>query len=160
VRKRSKYRPKKVLLNPVGFVLEGFIPVRDHDQILLDLKVKHHSAMTALTQGVATYQDIDALIAAINMTEALSRLGFGEEYCNEVRDGLAALRAVGARGAANGFKFILRSSEMNALNTAIELHDAQLEVITLRDMERAIEIVQKEFATGKATPITGVKNGN
>lgn len=153
MRKRSKYRPKKNLVNPLGFVLEGLIPVREHKDILLDLKVKHHSAMTALTQGVATYRDIDSLVAAVNMTEALYRLGFGEDYGKEVHDALAALRAVGARGAANGFKFILRSSEMNALNTAIELHDAQLEVITLRDMERAIEIVQKEYATGKATPI-------
>jgi len=32
MRKRSKYRPKKVLINPVGYVLEGMTPVAKHEE--------------------------------------------------------------------------------------------------------------------------------
>jgi hypothetical protein len=34
---------------------------------------------------------------------------------------------------------------MKALNTIMELHDAQLEVITVKDMERAFKLVLEEF---------------
>ena len=33
---------------------------------------------------------------------------------------------------------------MNALNTITELHDAQLEVITLKDLDQAVALVEKE----------------
>lgn len=157
MRKRSKYRPRGVLLNPMGFVLESLTPVRAHASIALDLRIKNHNAMTALTTGVATREDIDTLVAALNVTEALYRLGFGKEYGKEVHDALAALRAVGNRGWHNGMKFILKSAEMLALNTALELHDAQLDVITLKDLERALHIVQEEMRTRKATPIVTPK---
>ena len=144
MRKRSKYRPKPVLQDPLGYVLEGITPVSQHDSYLVDLKIKNHGAMTALTRGVATRKDIDALIQAVNMVEALYRLGFGREYFPEVRAGLDALHAVGVRGAESG-RFVLKASEMDALNTVMELHDAQLEVITVRDMDKAIALVIDDF---------------
>jgi hypothetical protein len=36
---------------------------------------------------------------------------------------------------------------MNALNTITELHDAQLEVITLKDLDQAVALVEKERRT-------------
>lgn len=146
-RKRSKYRPKPVLLNPVGFVLEGLTPVAKHDSFMIDLKIKNHSAMASLMRGQATRSDIDALIEMMNVTEALYRLGFGTEYQNVVSAGLEALYQVARRGAATN-RFILRAEEIKALNEALELHDAQMEVIVLRDMEKAIDIVRKEHHKG------------
>jgi hypothetical protein len=118
----------------------------------VELKIKNHMALANLTKGVATRQDIDMLIQAINMVEALYRMGFGREYASEVRAGLDALHAVGVRGAESG-RFILKSEEMNALNETMELHDAQLEVITLKDMENAIKLVNEELRQKKMRPI-------
>jgi hypothetical protein len=39
----------------------------------------------------------------------------------------------------------------------MELHDAQLEIITLRDMEKAIELVKEEFRQRKMRPIVESK---
>jgi hypothetical protein len=50
-------------------------------------------------------------------------------------------------------KFILRASDMTALNGLMELHDAQMDVITIKDMERAIDIVNEEFRQRKMRPI-------
>ena len=144
MRKRSKYKPKKVLLNPMGFVLEGMTPARAHSKIMLDLRIRHHAAMTSLTKGTATHHDIDTLIASMNMTEAFYRLGVGREYNNEIRDALNAIRELQARGADSG-RFILRAAEMQAINEALAIHDAQLEVVTIKDMENAINIVNKEL---------------
>ena len=152
MRKRSKYRPKPVLQNPLGYVLESLTPIVTMEKYFVELKIKNHMALTNLTKGVATRQDIDMLIQAVNMVEALYRLGFGREYATEVRAGLDALHAVGVRGAESG-RFILKSEEMNALNEAMELHDAQLEVITLKDMENAINLVNEELRQKKMRPI-------
>ena len=152
MRKKSKYKPRPVLLNPMGFVLENLSPVRSHTAFMLDLKIKNHSAMDFMTKGKATRSDVDTLIAMVNMTEAFARLGFGNDYSDVVRDGLQALRDVGRRGATSG-SFILKAHEMNALNTAMELHDAQMEVVTLKDMDAAIALVREEYRLKKMTPI-------
>lgn len=152
MRKRSKYKPKGVRLDIMGYVKENMTPVMNHESFATDLQLKNHGALTDLTQGRATKDTINILIAACNVTESLWRLGFGKEYRNVVDGGLRALRAVGKRGLANN-KFILRSEEMEALNMAMELHDAQLEVITVRDMEKALLIVHEEIRNKRATPI-------
>jgi len=152
MRKRSKYRPKHVLLNPMGFVLESISPVASHTSFMLDLKIKNHGALETLTKGKAKHTDIDVLIAMVNMTEAFARLGFGKDYSDVVRDGLQALRDVGKRGAVSG-SFVLKAHEMNAMNTVMELHDAQMEVVTLKDMDAAIALVQEEYRLRKMTPI-------
>ena len=152
MRKRSKYKPKPVLLNPMGFVMENLSPVRSHTSFMIDLKIKNHAALDAVTKGVATRFDIDTLISMGNMTEAFARMGFGKDYSDVVKEGLLALRSVGKRGAESG-RFILKAAEMTALNEFMELHDAQMEVVTLKDMDAAIALVREEFRLKKMTPI-------
>lgn len=152
MRKRSKYRPKKVLVNPVGYVLESLTPLVKHDDALINLKLKHHYAMTALTQGKAVKDDMDRLINMANMTEALYRLGFGTEYKDIIAQGNSALLAVSRRGAESN-RFILKSEEMKALNQLVDLHDAQLEVINVKDVERAIALVENERKQKRMTNI-------
>ena len=159
MRKRSKYRPRAVLVNPLGYVLESIKPVSQHEQYLVELKIKNHLAMSTLTKGLATRGDIDTLIASVNIVEALYRLGFGREYADVVKDGLNALRSVGKRGVESG-KFILKSSEMNALNLVMELHDAQMDIITIKDMDKAIDLVKEEHRLRKVRPIVEAKNEN
>lgn len=159
MRKRSKYRPRAVLANPLGYVLESLKPVSQHEQYLVELKIKNHLAMSTLTKGLATRTDIDTLIASVNIVEALYRLGFGREYADVVKDGLNALRSVGKRGVESG-KFILKADEMNALNLVMELHDAQMDIITIKDMDKAIDLVKEEHRLRKVRPIVEAKNEN
>lgn len=148
MRKKSKYRPKPILTNPLAYVLEGITPIAQHSTYLLDLKIKNHAAMTGLTRGTATRQDIDTLIQMANVCEALYRMGFGLEYEGVVKQGMDALYEVGCRGRDTD-RFVLKSTEMNALNELMELHDAQMDVIVVKDMENAIKLVRREFAAKK-----------
>ena len=152
MRKRSKYRPKGMLLNPVGYVLESMTSLSNHGDAVLTVRLKNHAAMTALTRGTATRKDIDTLIQMVNVTEALYRLGFGAEYAAEVKAGMEALLEVGRRGAQT-HRFVLKALEMNALNVLMELHDAQLNIITVKDMERAVQIVREDHRLKRVTPI-------
>jgi hypothetical protein len=158
MRKRSKYRPKGVIMNPIAYVMESMTPVAKHDTYLVDLKIRNHMALTNLTQGKATRADMDDLIAMGNVTEALSRMGFGKEHGDITMDGLNALHAVGKRGAQSN-RFILRSEEMRALNTLMDLHDAQMDVITIKDMERGLQLVNEEFRQRKMRRIVERQDG-
>jgi hypothetical protein len=152
MKKRSKYKPRPVLANPVAYVMESLTPLSARRSLLVDLKIKNHAAMTALTQGVANRNQMDVLIAMSNMIEALWRLGFGAEYEAIMKEGRQAVFDVCRRGLSIG-RFVLRGPEMMALNLLMELHDAQMEVITLRDLERGIELVRKHAKPGHAQVI-------
>ena len=142
--KRKKYRPKRVLVNPLAYVLEGLTPLSARTDDVLRLKVKHHYAMASLTKGIATRDDMDRLINMGNMTEAMFRLGFGTEYADVVSKGMSALLAVCRRGAESS-RFILKAEEMTALNMLLDLHDAQIEIATIKDVDKAIALVEREL---------------
>lgn len=152
MRKRSKYRPKPVLQNPLGYVLESLTPVAKHDDYLINLKIKNHLAMNRLTKGEADKEDMDKLIAMNNIVNALLRMGFGTEFKQYMDAGREALYEVCSRGAATK-RFLCRGPEITALNELLELHDAQMDVITVRDMEKAVALVEHEQRTGKMIPI-------
>ena len=148
MRKRSRYKPRPMLANPVAFVCESVKPLAQHADHLIELKIKHHAAMAELTQGRAVRSDLDSLIAMSNMTEAMCRLGFGQAYRAIATAGQHALLAVCSRGAASG-RFILRAEEMSALNDLLELHDAQMDIATVGDIDRALKLIERERRAGR-----------
>lgn len=143
MRKRSKYRPRDRLINPVAYVVEGLKPVKEYDSYLMDLKIKNHGAMMALTRGQADRSQIDFLVNMSNSAEALCIMGFKQEYVDLIIEGSDALLQVGRRGAKTE-KFVLKSDEMNAINLLMQIHDEQMEMITVKDMEKALDIVNKQ----------------
>jgi len=108
---------------------------------LVDLKIKNSAAMVALLRGAAKKHDINKLIAMCNITEALWEMGFGKEYKEVFVDGKYALLSIVDRAVKHG-RFTPTGPEITMLNTLMELHDAQLEVITVKDMEKAIRMVE------------------
>ena len=150
MRKRSKYRPKPTLVNPLGYVIESLKPVASHDQYLLDLKIKNSMAMSALLRGKADHDDMDILVAMSNVVEALYQLGFGTEYKNVAIDGREAILRIVYR-AAEIKRFTPTGVEIQALNSMMELHDAQMEIITVKDMERALQFIDTKMQKNEAT---------
>jgi hypothetical protein len=153
MKKRSKYRPKGVRLDMVNWVLAGLKPM-NAISLTTDLRIKNHAAMDTLRKGDATRDDIDVLIGMFNMTEAYTRLRpeFGIDWAEEIRAGQDALYAVARRGVESG-RFILKASELQAINLVMELHDQQLDISTVRDMEKAMDIINIEFQNKLMRPI-------
>lgn len=90
MRKRSAYRPRRVLRNTVGFVLDGFALMSEHSEQLLTLRVKNHEAMVSLTQGKAETPQVATLISMYNVTEALVKMGVGKEFVESMNTSRAA----------------------------------------------------------------------
>ena len=150
MRKRSKYRPKGILQNPVAYVIESMTPVAQHDSYLLDLRIKNSEAMVALLRGEATKRDMDTLIAMSNITEALWHLGFGVEYKEVAVEGRVAILNIAHR-AVTTKRFVPTGEQIKALQTLMELHDAQMDVITVKDMERALAYAREQMRQKRAT---------
>ena len=155
MRKRSKYKPKGVRLDNLAYVVSGMHVVNNVPDAGIMLKIKNHAALAAVVQGKATRDDMDVLIAALNMTEAFCIMGIGKDWRPEVRQALDHLHDMALRGLTTG-RFILTGVEMKSINLAMEVHDAQLESATVRQLEQAIDIVTKTIKAGKARRIERV----
>lgn len=150
MRKRSKYRPKPVLMNPLGYVIESMTPVAHHESYLVDLKIKNSEAMYSLLHGTATKNDINILIAMSNMTEALHQMGFGKEYQDVCVEGRFAILSIVQRARKHG-RFTPTGPEIQMLNLLMELHDAQMDIVTVRDIEKALALARHKIDHSKDT---------
>jgi len=151
VRKRSSYRPKPQHPNPVAWLMNGFKPVSQAG--VVNVQIKNHQAIDSLRKGVAEREDIDTIIAALNIAEALQRLGIGDEYRDDVRAAQDALYAVSKRGIDREYRFVLKAQELVAINLGMEIHDAQIEVTSIKHMEDALNIVRDEIKNRRARVI-------
>ena len=165
---RKKYRPAKgVIVDTIGWVKEGLAPLDQHGTYLLDLKIANHGALASLLHGAGTPKDISTLIAVSNIAESLQQMGFGSEYKDITVNGRYALLKIAYR-AVEISKYAPTEEEIEMLNELMRLHDAQMEVITVADMQRAIDLAKAQIRdpnkTIKMPPIPEVlrnsKNDN
>jgi len=139
MKKRSKYRPKGLIMDTMLFVSSGLKRVGSISAGTT-LKIKNHAALESVRCGQGAREDVDILITAFNITEALAMMRIGDDWKVEIRAAQDALLAMGRRGVETG-KFILRGPELTIFNLAMELHDAQLDACTVSELEKAIDIV-------------------
>jgi hypothetical protein len=153
MRKRSKYRPKPVLQSPLDYILSGFKPVRELPGIYLDAQLKNRTALEQVRKGLATKEDIDMLIGAFNITEALALSGMGRDWMDEIREGQDALLELSRRGVARGMRFTMTAKEWEKLKLVMDLHEEQLAQATVHDIEKAHTFVYRVLSQGKARAI-------
>lgn len=160
MRKRSSYRPRPVLADPLGYVMESLKPITAHDNYLLDLKLRNHAALSMLLKGQAKKSEIDDLIAMHNIQEAIRRmikqrvitdLPIELDSSTLIR-GKCALLEIGHRGAKTG-NFVCRAPEIQALNDLMQMHDELMNIITVGHMERAIAFARREIVCKRAEVI-------
>lgn len=148
MRKRSKYRPRGVIADTMTWVQAGMKRV-DAISAGTTLKIRNHDAMNTLRLGTATRREIDAIIDAMNVAEALCKRGTGGDWLPEIQDAQNHLLTLARRGVANDMRFIVRGEELKALNLGMEIHDAQLEAVTVRDLEIAMGDVMENLRLKK-----------
>jgi phenolic acid decarboxylase len=144
VKPRKKYRPKPVLANPVAWVIEG---VRKLDHSIPELQALNyaiHSGLLALRLGKAQDADLQNLISASNMVEAIAATSdIGTEYKPIAEAGKAALKAICLRPSR-----VARGPELTAINELIELHDELLRFISLGELTTAVVYVKQQIKQG------------
>ena len=152
-RKKSKYKPKIVRLDNMGYIMAGMVPMATLKDQLVALQLKNHLALESLRVGQAEKADIDTIISAFNITEALARQGLGADYKKEIQEAQDSLLTCAKRGVEMGYRFVVKGLELKAINFVMELHDEQLQIATVKDIEKAVDLVNEFVRTKKARPI-------
>ena len=154
MRKRSAYKPRQIRLDTMHYVLSGFSKMTSNPAAV-DLRIKNHSSLKAIIEGRATRDDVDLMIAALNMTEALAKQNnaLGGDWAKEIQAAQDALLTMTRRGIGLGDPFIFKAQELTAVNLAMEIHDAQIDQCTVAQLESALDLVQKTIRNGKARAI-------
>ena len=154
MRKKSKYKPRGVRLDVMAWVKSGMMLTSKvgGGSIITQTRIKNHISIEALRKGEAGFDDIDTLINAFNVTEALAIMKIGDDYRAEIRAGQDALFTLGVRAKEKG-RFVATGPELMSINLAMEIHDAQLDICTVAEMEKALDYVWEQIRLKKARRI-------
>lgn len=146
MRKRSKYKPKGVRLDVMTWLKSGMLKAAEvgGGSIILNTRIKNHNAVDLLRQGKADKDVITVIIEALNVTEALAVNRIGDEYRTDIKAAQDAIYACCHR-AVQHKRFVLTGPELVALNTAMEVHDAQLDICTVAELEAALDYVWNQI---------------
>lgn len=154
MRKRSKYRPKPVFVDPVAWVVNGFKPMATHESAI-DLKIKNHQALKDMSQGIGNKDQFDVLVASMNMAEALAIINpgkLGGDVREEIQQAQNALHSLGKRFLEYK-RFVFKAQELDAMNIGMEIHDLQLDICTIQELEKALDLVAKVIRHKQARTI-------
>jgi hypothetical protein len=154
MRKKSKYKPRPVRVDNLNWILAGMRKVGTLPTAGTALKLKNHEALESILRGQGTKHDVDVLINALNMAEAMVRIrdDLGADWATEIRAAQDAIYTMAKRGVEKG-SFAFTGPEMTALKLVMDVHDAQLDDCTVKEMERALEIVAEEIRLKKCRAI-------
>ena len=152
--KKSKYKPRHVRTDNLNWILTGMKKVGTLPTAGIALKLKNHEALESILRGQGTKHDVDVLINAVNMAEALIRIrdDLGADWATEIKAAQDAIYTMGKRGVERG-SFAFTGPEMTALKLVMDVHDAQLDDCTVKEMERALYIVAEEVRLKKCRAI-------
>ena len=154
MRKRSKYKPKGVRLDVMAYVQSGMMNIDDVKDAGVMLRIKNHAAMASLAQGTGTRDDVDVIIGAMNIAEALALNGKGKDWWNELREAQNAILSLAQRGLKHDDRFVFTGLELKAINLGMDIHDVQLTDCTVKELETALNLVQREIKQKRARVIS------
>lgn len=154
MRKKSSYKPRPVRVDNLNWILAGMKKVGTLPVAGIDLKLKNHDALDSILMGKGTRENVDVLIAAVNICEALVRVrdDLGVDWANEIRAAQDALLTMARRGLEKD-RFAFTGPEMTAIKLVMDIHDVQLDNCTVKEMEQALFIVHEEIRQKKARSI-------
>ena len=154
MRKKSSYKPRFVRNDIMSYVKAGLQTVARVPNAGSILRIKNYDALENVLYGKATTEDVDILIACFNISEAIACLfpSKGGDWLQEIRAAQDAIFNMGKRGVS-GRNFAFTALELQAVRLAMQVHDQQLEEITVREMEQAMDYVAECIRLKKARPI-------
>jgi hypothetical protein len=133
MRKRSKYRSKPIVVNPIAYAIAGARPVDDEKR----LKVKAWRDMTliAYAEGRAVERDLAILEGALALARELALDGIGIELLNICDRAKPVLTAQRDRLESNDSTIHPGPGDFALMQEMCELLDMQCQVVPLSQYE-------------------------
>lgn len=141
-RKRSTYRPRSVIQDVMGYIKQGHEPVSSDPDTYMRIKARMHGAIVALNADTADVHDLNTLISVSNIATGYKNIDLGRDYEQEIRIGAHAVAAVRER-LVKWKKVQATQAEREAISLLVDICDAQIDVSTRADFEKARAIVKR-----------------
>ena len=154
-KRKMKYPPGCARTDTMELVQENLSPINcaDHARWLRELRLRNHSAVTEFVRGRGSKGSMECILQMHNMTRGMVLMGFGVDLTSIILDSEKVLQAIAARVRKTG-SFTLYANEIAAINALLELHEAQLDVATVGDVDRAYQKIKDEFRGGKRNKLS------
>lgn len=142
---RKAYRPKLVRSSAIADALAAHVPMATDKQ--QDILICANQALAALRTGAGTESDAEMLAVAMNLCMLLCEAKIGDEYLAYAIAGQEAVARCKARSKRLG-KWGLDGEGLDALRTALELHEQQMELATQRQVSLAMAELHRRARAG------------
>ena len=129
---------RQVMADPVSYVINGFLPLREATTEVMRLRIANHGALESIVKGTGILRDAIMLRNAMVTTASLAEIGTGTDWLPEIEQGHQAINALILRGRKTG-RYLFTGLELTAVNLAMEVHDAQIDGCTITQFEAAIK---------------------
>jgi hypothetical protein len=140
---KKRYNPRKAINRAVSIVEAS--PLTGEQQ--RDLGLAYHLSFQAMLNG-GTEEAWHALAATCNIALILCERGFGAEFENEIKAGMRALMRTKYRQRQTG-SWAMDGEGISAMRTALEIHDAQVEIAERAEIRRALNEVYRRVEAGE-----------
>ena len=149
---RKRYIPKRVDLDPMGLAhsMASLLSLPQRRQFSEPMR----SAFARLRAGQGDAGCWCNMADALNVAERLAALAIANDHADELKAGQQALADLYQRHTTRG-GWVMRGTEIAALEQAMDVHGAQLQLCTQGEMAEAITTVQRTMAqalAGNASP--------
>jgi hypothetical protein len=143
---RKKFVSKWAKVNTLELVADRIKPVSKQGSWMLDRMLKASAGLASLVHGNANREHMNDIVACHNMTWALQRHRVGEDY-----DAMTDASEKAIRGITDRFKtlgrYVATGPEIKALQDILELHQAQLDICTVGQVDEAYEYAKRTQTT-------------
>ena len=139
---RKKYKPKGLIRDPITYVVSGLQPLAKADQMRLG--IINHGSMERLVTGKADRTDWQNICTLLNVCVVMAEQGIGEEFIPDIKNAMQAHATCGKRLVKHG-KLGYTGEELRLVNTALDIHDQQIGISTVQQMELAHKEVYKRL---------------
>jgi hypothetical protein len=150
--RHKKYRPRPV--DPDGglsrialCVARGIQAAPLTPSQLTDLGAAYWLSFEQLRTGDATEEAWSCVVCALNIGLALAEKGIGDEFEQTLVDALDGAFRAKVRSAKAG-TFRLDGEAMRAIDEALHVHDAQMELATRDEVTAAMRLVHQRVVDG------------
>jgi hypothetical protein len=136
---KKKYKPKTVLYDTMQYVKTGMAPMSTASTLVMTLKLKNHGALDNLRHHKGTKEDVTVLTHAFITAQSIAdlKVGGSEEYSEALDTAQEAILTISNR--SDKWKKVQATPvEVDNLIYGMDVHDAQLAICTVSELEKAI----------------------
>ncbi|WP_136419945.1 hypothetical protein [Herbaspirillum sp. ST 5-3] len=120
-----------------------------NDEQVAELGIGYRMAFSMVLAGQSTAENWAMIVCSLNIGLILSEWGMGIEHCDLFKAALEGASRAKYRGDKTG-KYGFDGAAIQAIQDAFDVHEAQIQIATKRDLVAAVKEVHRRAEAGIA----------